>query len=50
MKFKYIIKKYLQSKRFYAKTINKGIREEKMPLLAKCLTIKTDKDEIKTHP
>ena len=39
-----LIQQYLQAEDPMAKTIRQGIREKKLPLLAQCLTKKTDKD------
>ena len=42
---KILMNKFLQTEEPMAKAIRQAMREKKMPLLAECLTGKTDKDE-----
>ena len=42
------MKDYLSSNLQEAKAIRQAMREKKMPLLAECITIKTDKDGTKS--
>ena len=39
---------FLQTEEPMAKAIRQAMREKKMPLLAECITIKTDKDGTKS--
>lgn len=40
--------KFLQTEDTMTKVIRQAIREKKMPIMAECITIKTDKDGTKS--
>ena len=42
-----IIKQYLQTEDPMAKAIRQAMREKKIPIMAECITIKTDNDGTK---
>jgi hypothetical protein len=41
---KIVMNQYLQTEDTMAKAIRQAMREKKMPIMAECVTIKTDKD------
>jgi hypothetical protein len=45
---KILIDQYLQTEDPMAKAIRQALREKKLPQLAECITIKTDKDGTKS--
>ena len=45
---KILIDQYLQTEDPMAKAIRQAMREKKMPQMAECITIKTDKDGTKS--